>query len=673
MKRSLLTMSIAMTIGAAALAATMPVFTPKPTQIVDPPPNVASFGATVAGAGDLNGDDVDDILISAPNATGAVGQIYAYLGSGGAYPSQPSWTSSSIDSDLPHRLGRLLAAGHDIDGDGYDDFVASATLRGTSEALYAFRGGPQGPVDEPLSRLAGLTLSSGITSIALCRDIDGDAFADLVVGLALHSSSENEQGRINVYYGSPTGFSRTPDWFVIGAQAGARLGTAVACGDVNGDGFDDVLASAPMSGAIVVDPSVDRGYALMFRGSSRGLSTTPSWEYQTSERDAAFGQTLTIAGDLNGDGLTDLAIGSPRLRSPESFNLAGRVDIFLARAQGLGTAPDVRLFGSESDSGYGLAVAALGDVDRDGFADLAIGSGQPDTNGVLGTGPAEEGQLVVYRGGREGLAADRFVTVKGNAGPTGFGFSLAGPLDANRDGLGDLLVGARAETAARGIGRVYLFRAIDLPRPERPRTGSGFFPDDAAPVFSFSTSTDGRYSLEFSRDDTFRYSRRYPRRDEVTAREYQPTAAEWTTLLRYSRANNELHWRVRGTSSTGSELIGPANVMRLRDVIGPDLLPRVGTIEATRDVPPTLRWFANHNQRFRLVFSRTTNAKRGPAISAVSGYTLRGESYEVPLDTWARVLTDVVDANGKMFVTLYGLDALGRRSPSSQVPLAVTP
>jgi hypothetical protein len=411
----------------------------------------------------------------------------------------------------------------------------------------------------------------------------------------------------------------------------------------------------------------------MFRGSSRGLPATPAWQYQTSERDAAFGQALVIAGDLNGDGLADIAIGSPRLRSPDQFNLTGRVEIFLGSARGLGTAPSSTLSGSEPDSGYGFALAAVGDIDRDGFGDLAIGSGQPDTNGVLGSGPAEEGQVVIYRGGGKGTAPDRFVTVNGDPGPIGFGFSLAGPFDANGDGLGDLLAGARAEATARGIGRVFLFRAIDLPKPERPLTGSGFFSDELPPVFSFSTSTEGQYALEFSRDSSFRYSRQVPSRGRLTAREYQPTNAEWTSLLRYSRPHEELYWRVSGKSSTGVELLGPSVVLRLRGVIAAELLPRVGTIEATRNLPPTLRWFANHNQRFRLVFSRTSNARRGPLLSAGLGYTLRGESYEIPLETWARLLTDVVDERGQMYVTLYALDALGRRSPSSQAPILVAP
>lgn len=574
------------TVNAAALAATAPVFTAKPTQVFDAPANVASFGATVAAAGDINGDGYDDILISAPNAQGLLGRVYLYLSNNGSYLSQPSWTSEEIDSDLPHQLGRLLAAGHDIDADGYDDFVASASLRGSSEALYVYRGGPAGPVDQPLNRLSGLGLAAGVTSLTLCRDINGDAFADLVVGIALHSSSDNEQGRLNVYYGSPSGFSRNPDWFVVGAKGGARLGTAVACGDLDGDGFDDVLASAPMSGAVAVDPSSARGYAVMFRGSSRGLSASPAWQYQTSERDAAFGQTLVIAGDLNGDGIADVAIGSPRLRSPDQFNLTGRVEIFLGNARGLGIAPSSTLSGSEPDSGYGFAIAAVGDIDRDGFGDLAIGSGQPDTTGVLGSGPAEEGQVVIYRGGGKGTAPDRFITVNGDPGPIGFGFSLAGPLDANGDGLGDLLAGARAEATARGIGRVFLFRAIDLPKPERPRTGSGFFSDELPPVFSFSTSTEGQYALEFSRDSSFRYSRQVPSRGRLTGREYQPTTAEWTALLRYGRPHEELYWRVRGKSSTGTDLLGPSAVLRLRGVIAAELIPRVGTIEATRNVPP---------------------------------------------------------------------------------------
>lgn len=237
------------------------------------------------------------------------------------------------------------------------------------------------------------------------NDIDGDGFADIAVGSDADSVRilRGQQGGAPVLV--PGALSQT---------SGARFGVSVAAaGDVDGDGFGDVVVGAP---------GIRRAY--LYRGGPSGLTTSPITF--VGSPDSGFAETVASAGDLNGDGYADVAIGAPE---------AGTVSVYFGSATP-DTNADLTIEGDGS-SEAGAAIAALGDVDGDGFGEIAVGA-----PGV--------GQVWVFAGDAAagGTRGPSDAQVLSGAAVARFGASLAGGVDVDGDGRGDLLVGSPEAAAS---------------------------------------------------------------------------------------------------------------------------------------------------------------------------------------------------------------------------------
>ncbi len=381
----------------------------------------------------------------------------------------------------------------DINGDGYDDILVGAPLDDAGSAgsdrgrvyLYAGSPSPNGAADAAY----GGTETGGRfgSSVAAIGDYDGDGWFDFAVGAPFEAGGGTQRGRVHVFLGGPS-FPAAASVVLSGTEDGGRFGWAVArAGDVDGDGRDDLLVGAPLESG----GGTGRGRAYLF---SFANGTAPLVAYGGSEDDSRFGWALDTAGDFNGDGWFDVAIGAPL--DDADGNAAddaldrGRVFLYLG-----GPSPDnsvdLVLSGTENGAEFGSAVAGLRDFNVDGCDDLAVGAPLDDGDGNLVDDGLDAGRVFVFHGSwaLDG-AAD--LTLTGASG-SGFGSMVARIGDINNGGAPDLLVGAPyddgggAAGAERGRAFVYF---------------GGTSPDGVADVVLTGAEDGGHFgSIGFSGGD----------------------------------------------------------------------------------------------------------------------------------------------------------------------------
>ncbi|MCI0635917.1 MAG: integrin alpha, partial [Actinobacteria bacterium] len=352
---------------------------PAPAWTVESNNLGALLGSALLGSGDTNGDGFDDVLVGAPSfgpflTQSNLGLALSYLGSsGGLDPTPISTQRGLIDS----RLGTSLGLAGDTNGDGFEDVVVGAPTYEngqTSEGLVlVFPGGP-GPVSSVLENEAswnGLGNQAGSRfgfDVSDAGDVDGDGYGDMIVGAPLYDNGQTNEGRAFVFVGSASGFSTTPEWMSESNQANAQFGSAVSgAGDVNGDGYDDVIVGAPLYD----NSPTNEGRVFVHLGSPSGLSPIAAWTAQNSAVfSATFGEAVSSAGDVNGDGYADVIVGAPG---------AGGAYVYHGSPTGLAATPawTVQVFGVQ----FGRAVSSAGDVNGDGYADVIAGAPGADNNG----------------------------------------------------------------------------------------------------------------------------------------------------------------------------------------------------------------------------------------------------------------------------------------------------
>jgi hypothetical protein len=469
------------------------------------------FSGSVSAAGDINGDGIGDLVIGAyrasPNGSES-GRSYVVFGSHTSLPnpfelSELDGTNGfAMDGEsVGDRLGHSVSAAGDVNGDGFGDIIvgaARADANGISEAgrsylVFGTNSGLPDPLDlSTLNGLNGTFLNgesvrdfSGVY-VSAAGDVNGDGIDDLILGATGADPKGNSNaGRSYVVFGSEFGLPNpinlsTLDGihgFVLnGEAAGDRSGVSVStAGDVNGDGIGDLIIGAPDA-----EPNgksfAGRSYVIFGSMSNSpdpiNLSTLDGTNGFVLNGEAAgdrSGVSVSGAGDINGDGISDVIIGADDA-DPEGVTGAGRSYVVFGSKSGWASSFELSnvdglngivLDGEVLQDFFGSSVSAAGDVNGDGIGDLVVGARGADTNGGF------SGRSYVVFGSRTSFPSpfdlstlngvNGFV-LNGEESSDYSGVSVSAAGDINGDGIDDLIVGAREANpdGTSNAGRSYV-------------------------------------------------------------------------------------------------------------------------------------------------------------------------------------------------------------------------
>lgn len=474
-----------------------------PDQTLDSNDPGARFGAAAYRAGDVNGDEFGDVIIGSPNSLpGVSGKAQIFYGSGAGTLSLGATLTGAWPGG---EFGASVCTAGDFNQDGYADVLIgepSYVIQPEDERVgrvVLHLGGPDGPdpnaelelLGEQAGGLFGISLSGvGDINGNLDADGSGDGYSDFIVG-----DSAGGRGRVYAYLGRGLLPKEEPDWRVDAFDPGAQFSVAISpAGDVNADGVDDVIVGAQAN-----TPAETPGKAFIFTGVSGGLSELPIWIGTGDGNDDVYGSRVAGIGDMNSDGISDFAVSA-------FYADSGAVYIYLGGADlGPDTEPWATLTGEQLGSEFGAGLAGVGDVDKDGFADLLVGAPRYG----IGSDTTMEGRIYLYRGQTD--QPELAWTYDGSQPGEFFG-SVCGMVgDTNRDEFSDFIVAAPGYDSSdtTNVGRVVLFYGNGGAQPDSVWALEGTDPGEqfglriatSSGVESRDFNGDGFGDLAFTRDN----------------------------------------------------------------------------------------------------------------------------------------------------------------------------
>ena len=481
------------------------------------------LGASVANAGDVNGDGIDDFIVGAPDTSSdqGAGAAYVIYGKTGGLSSFSVADMTASDgfkisgATAKDQAGLSVSSAGDLNGDGIDDLLigamnadkpanATAASAGPGAAYVVYgKAGGSGDID-----LGDLSASDGFKiipasatsrlgfAVASAGDINKDGIDDIIVGASTAGVTGTFSGGAYVIYGKTEGLgtidlSKLTDsqGFALGGRPYDNVGYSVSgIGDVNGDGIDDFAVAAPgydFQSPLGASYSMSNaGAAFVVYGNKDGLTTfnmstgmgTKGFTIIGPAAVVNLGYSVSEAGDVNGDGIADLIVGGQKTEDGKGaayviYGKAGvHADVALAS---LTAETGFKIVGAAAGDQAGYSVSSAGDVNGDGIDDLLVGAIRTSPNGyysgttyvVFGT-KGERGALDLAT-----LTPDQGVALEGAGYYSYAGFSVSAAGDVNGDGIDDLIVGA-PNTNEDNSGAAYIIYGKKDFAPSVPLEGT---------------------------------------------------------------------------------------------------------------------------------------------------------------------------------------------------------
>lgn len=392
------------------------------------------FGQALLRAGDVDADGLEDLIVGAyrndPHGSSS-GSATVYSGRDGT----PIWHFEGLLPGI--ELGHSVAGVGDLDGDGHDDVIVGADrnrANGVDSGSAWVYSGREGSVlftfhgDAPGDRFGLPVRPAG--------DVNGDGVPDIIIGARQADQGAVDRGSARVFSGADGSVLYT----FYGEAAFDELGHWVAAaGDVNGDGFADVMAGAHRDDRAGRNAGAVRVYS--------GFDGSILFDLLGAAADDRFGRCVSGVGDLDQDGHDDFMVGAHQASSAGSY--AGRAYVYSGRDASL-------LFdfhGAAAGDLFGHSLESAGDVNSDGRPDLIIGATRDDHGGL------DAGASFLYSGSTGSLLY-RF---EGKSDGESFGFPSAGAGDVNGDGREDVAMGAhQSDSAGVDAGEARICSGNDL-------------------------------------------------------------------------------------------------------------------------------------------------------------------------------------------------------------------
>lgn len=386
------------------------------------------FGYSVAAAGDVNRDGYSDVVVGAYAYSGYTGKAYAFFGSASM---DNSAELVFLSGDPGSAFGNSVASAGDVNSDGFRDIIISEILGPSAfgKAFIYLGGVNMDNVADII--MTGLTPADYFgSSVSSAGDMNGDGFDDVIVGSFYFNA---QTGAAYIFYGGAN-MNNTADVTLNGTAGVDIFGASVSgAGDVNGDGFKDVIVGARQNDA----GGNNAGSAYLFLGGTT-VNNVPDAVFSGSNSNDEFGFSVANAGDVNKDGYTDLIIGTPY--NDQSGTDAGKVNLY-TNTRNYTATPLASFSGPGGSDYFGLVSMTAGDVNGDGYSDVMVTS-------------INYQQVYLFFGGK---LMDNYVDVIFYAqnGSESFGNSISTAGDLNSDGFDDIIIGA--ENSNSSVGRAYVF------------------------------------------------------------------------------------------------------------------------------------------------------------------------------------------------------------------------